>query len=332
MSRDGRTADLAELSIDPYSQIPAYAQIKDGLKLAHISREISSGETLPSIRSLARHLRVGDGVVRRAYRELCESGVLTAKHRKHVFTSPALAAAPDITSAVRECDEQCRLIMAWARERQISTVAFARLLLKRVLAEEARSPSYVFVDLCTRVAEQCADKISKAWEIRVAGVSLDEFTDLAKDKARHEHETVVLVNQHLYEDAIQVAGGMKWRMFPVQIRGDETLRRRTRHLPRRASILCVFSHEKFPRAGMAILRQCEVLFGRKWRCQGKPITEIPDLAALIRTGRYRLILFGPLVWDELPARIKRISGVAQMSWEPDPRALESSRVLAGVFL
>ena len=318
------------LSIDRHGRIPAYAQIKDAVRLACAFGDLGPGQTLPSIRALARHLRVGDGVVRRAYRELCEAGNLATERRKHVVVSPAVAAASDTSSLVQECDERSRLIMAWAWEKRASSVAFGRFLLARALAEEIRSPSYAFVDVNRSTADRCADRVARMWEIPVAGLSVSEFADFAMNSAHRL--SAVLVNECLYEDVVELAGGTKRRILPVAIRVDRALWRRLRSIPAGSSLLCVFADQQFPRAKAALLRTFKPIFNRTWHCHSRTIGEIPDLATLIRTNRYRLILVGPLVWDKLPARVKRMPRIAQMAWEPDTHALEAVRATAGVLL
>ena len=84
--------------------------------------------------------------------------------------------------------------------------------------------------------------------------------------------------------------------------------------------------------GEAIFRHYERLFGRKWRFHLKKVSEIPDLTSFVLMDRYRLFLFGPRVWEALPARIRRMAGVALAASEPDPRSLEETRIAAGVLL
>ena len=291
---------------------------------------LGPSQKLPSIRTFARQLSVGDGVVRRAYRELCEAGILATERRKHIVVSPAVNAGPGTSSLVQECETQSRQVIAWAHEKQTSSIAFGRYLLARAFAEETRSPSYAFVDVNRSTAERCADKIARTWDIRVAGVSVGELVAFCRNAAHNM--PAVLVNECLSEDVIELTGGVLRRVFPVAIRVDQRLPRRLGAFPEQSSLRCVFADEQFPRAKAAILQKFKAIFGKKFRCHSRIIGEIPDLPALIQAGHYRLVLVGPLVWDRLPARIKRTPGVVQMAWEPDPYALEAIRVPAGILL
>ncbi len=285
---------------------------------------------MPSIRELARQLRVGDGVVRRAYRELRDMGLLLTEDRKHVVGRSAEAAASKM-DLVRASTERCDQLIAWAKEHQLSAIALSRFLFRQVSAREAASPSYVFVDICRLAAERSAARISKAWDIRVAGMSVSDFTARWRTDARNL--SAILVHQHLYEDVITVTGEDAHRVFSVKVRLDERIRRRISRLSPRSTILFVCGDEDFARTCRAMLRHCEYVFGQKRRFQFKNVSDIPDLSRLLqaRTQKFRLFLFSPIVWDTLPTRIKRMVTVAPAFSEPDPQSLEETRIAAGVL-
>ena len=329
VSAPRQTGVLAGLVIDPHDQIPAHVQIKNHLKFARTCQELTPGDVLPSIRGLARQLSVGDGVVRRAYRELREIGLLVTENRKHVIVAPGLSAGSN-TDGVRASIAQCDELIAWADKNRLSAIALGRLLLRRALTREAALPSYLFVDICRRAAEESVVKLSKLWAIKVAGVSVGDFTKFGSGNPRHF--SAVLVNEYLYGDVIAVAGEIKPRVFSVRMRLDERVRRRIGRLPRRSTVLLVCSDDDFSRTGRAMLQHCKHAFGSKWRFQAKKVSEIPDLTRLIRAQQYRLFLFTPLVWETLPGRIKRMVRVAPAFSEPEPQSLEEIRIAAGVLL
>lgn len=323
-------AVLPPLLIDPYSQTPAHTQLKHQIKFACTYQEIQAGDVLPSIRALAGQLGVGPGVVRRAYRELCEIGFLAANGRKHVVVAPGSIAASDAAALVQECGQQCEQLIAWGRDNRISVIALGRLFFKRALALETESPSYVFIDVCRLAAKESAANVAKTWEISVAGLSVREFVDLSNDGARRP--LAVLVNQFLYEDVKAAASEMSRGVFPVTMRVAERLQRRIRRLPVNSRVRLVLADDLFPQTGRAVLRHYRQLFGRRWRFDAKPIGSIPNLAVLIGSRRYRLCLLSPVVWEQTPPRLRRSALVDRMVDEPDPRSLEATRVAAGVLM
>lgn len=286
---------------------------------------------MPSIRELARQLRVGDGVVRRAYRELRDLGLLLTKDRNHVVAGSTEVAAAKM-DLVRASTEQCDQLIEWANEHHLSAIALSRFLLRQASARENASPSYVFVDVCRLAAEQSASRISRAWDIRVAGMSVGDFTTRWRTGARNL--SAILVNQHLYEDVMTVAGEDAARVFSVKVRLDERLRRRISRLSPRSAVLIVCADEDSAGTCRAMLHHCESVFGQKRRFQAKKLSDIPNLIRLLqaRTPTFRLFLFSPIVWETLPTRIKRMVTVAPAFSEPDSQSLEETRIAAGVLL
>ena len=73
------------IPIDPSASAPIYEQIREGITAAILSGDLAPGEALPSIRSLARDLRVSVITTTRAYNELVADGLVDAVRGKGVF-------------------------------------------------------------------------------------------------------------------------------------------------------------------------------------------------------------------------------------------------------
>lgn len=73
------------IRIDPASSDPIYEQIRSGLAEAILRGEVGPGEPLPSIRALARDLRVSVITTTRAYSELVADGLADSVPGKGVF-------------------------------------------------------------------------------------------------------------------------------------------------------------------------------------------------------------------------------------------------------
>lgn len=69
------------------SETPIYEQIKNQIREKILSGELTSGTMLPSIRSMARELKVGVITTKRAYEDLCEEGVLISQPGKGIFVA-----------------------------------------------------------------------------------------------------------------------------------------------------------------------------------------------------------------------------------------------------
>jgi GntR family transcriptional regulator len=67
---------------------PLYEQIKEQVAAAILSGELGEGEALPSVRALARDLRISVITTTRAYAELAAEGFITTVLGKGTFAQP----------------------------------------------------------------------------------------------------------------------------------------------------------------------------------------------------------------------------------------------------
>ena len=71
------------------SMTPIYEQIVSQIKNAIIASELSDGEVLPSVRTLAAQLKISSLTVKKAYDLLEEEGFVTTVHGKGTFVNAA---------------------------------------------------------------------------------------------------------------------------------------------------------------------------------------------------------------------------------------------------
>ncbi|WEV45949.1 GntR family transcriptional regulator [Bifidobacterium sp. ESL0690] len=76
-----------KLIISSVSGEPIYEQIKRQIREAVLSGELKSGEALPSLRKLARELRISVLTVTRAYNELADEGIIVNVQGKGSFVA-----------------------------------------------------------------------------------------------------------------------------------------------------------------------------------------------------------------------------------------------------
>lgn len=70
------------------SDLPIYEQIKEQVKTQILSGELSENEMLPSLRQLAKDLKISILTTTRAYNELEEEGFITSRQGKGFFVMP----------------------------------------------------------------------------------------------------------------------------------------------------------------------------------------------------------------------------------------------------
>jgi GntR family transcriptional regulator len=70
------------------SGVPIYEQIKDQIRAAILGGELAEGEALPSLRQLARDLKVSLISITRAYNDLAAEKLIANVHGKGSFVLP----------------------------------------------------------------------------------------------------------------------------------------------------------------------------------------------------------------------------------------------------
>jgi GntR family transcriptional regulator len=92
------------LRVDPRDAVPIWRQIEDGVRRLVASGALAAGASVPSVRDLARDLRVNPATVSKAYQRLTDAGTLEVRRGEGTFvaaTPPAMARS-ERTRTLRE--------------------------------------------------------------------------------------------------------------------------------------------------------------------------------------------------------------------------------------
>lgn len=321
---------LKTITIDRTSPLPSWVQIKDQLKLAYSLGRLNEGDVLPSIRSLAEQLDIGEAIVRRAYHELTQSGFLSAEPRKHLMVSDTLTKPEHVQSLARECSEKCDRLVEWAREHRVSPTSLARLFLRHAIESERQRPSYVYADLSRFTASRFSEMISTTWEVPVAGMTIDEIAEVPDDEL--ESYAGILVNYFRHERLLAALGGRTASIFPIRVKLHPRLVRKIRRQASGSRVLLVLPADDASRVGKETLDYLEKEVGDNVRLEAAAINDIPDLAADARSGRYRLIMVSRHIWDEIPEKARRLANVIPNENAIVMESLERARLAAGVLV
>ena len=77
-----------QIVLSQVSPVPLYEQIKDQVRTAVFTGAMAAGETLPSLRELARDLQVSLITVTRAYNDLAAGGIIGTRQGKGTVVLP----------------------------------------------------------------------------------------------------------------------------------------------------------------------------------------------------------------------------------------------------
>jgi GntR family transcriptional regulator len=88
---------LGLLDIDPAAAAPIWRQIEDGMRRLVASGALPVGSAVPSVRELARELRINPATVSKAYQRLTADGALEVRRGEGTFVAarPAEAMAAE---------------------------------------------------------------------------------------------------------------------------------------------------------------------------------------------------------------------------------------------
>jgi GntR family transcriptional regulator len=70
---------MADLRIDPSDATPIWSQIEEGLRRLVAAGALKPGAPVPSVRELAKDLRINPATVAKAYQRLTDAGILMVK-------------------------------------------------------------------------------------------------------------------------------------------------------------------------------------------------------------------------------------------------------------
>src|SRR5947209_16265541 len=127
-----------QLHITTTDGVPPYLQIVNQVKYLVASGRLAPGDELPPIRALAERLLVNPNTVARAYRELEQAGVVTARRTAGTYVSDAGSPL-----ARREClnvlTQRVDALLAEARQMNVGTDELLELVRKRDRALRPRA-------------------------------------------------------------------------------------------------------------------------------------------------------------------------------------------------
>ena len=125
------------LHVDPSSAAPIWRQIEDGVRRLVVSGRLDEGTAVPSVRELAKGLRVNPATVSKAYRRLTDAGLLVVRRGEGTF--------------VAEISDR-------RREKEL-----------RILLDDGAS-AFVQIAMSIGADRQTAiDAVTKGWQRRISG-------------------------------------------------------------------------------------------------------------------------------------------------------------------
>lgn len=209
---------------------PVRDQIVTQLEMKILDGSLAQGQRLPSVRALARRLKVHHNTISAAYQDLEAAGHVELQRGSGVFVRRAGAAT---LAEARGLDEMIRLALRSAVARGFSG-ADIRAAVRRWLAV-APPERVLVVDPSLPTAELLAHEIGRALAVAASACSLDA---LARDPARAEGALIAVLPYHRAAMRLAVPGAAA-AVVTLQVAADD---RRAIEAAPAGSIVLVVSH------------------------------------------------------------------------------------------
>lgn len=326
-----------KIVIQTNSPIPIHAQIKERIKTALLFGELRPGDTLPSIRDLERELGIGRAIVRRAYLELQDCGILEIRHGRRVSIIESLQLRSDNGIAQR-LEQLIDKILAEARTLNVSPSSFAKLLLMRAVELDRNRLCYLVVDSSKSLAEDIASQMGRAWEVPINGASISELPALLGSEKHQIHR--IIATYYRYEEVSSVVKkllkGEHAEVVPVSVNFTGDMFRQIRSLPAKSRVLLVAENNEYRRHGHQPFADAyrQAFAGEDLDFAVRPVSSFgnPTSIGNGRSSGYALTIVSNSIWDRLPPAIRRTKNVTHPRFEVDRISLEKARVSAGVII
>lgn len=306
---------------DAEAGIPAHVQLKEQVKVALALGSLRPGDLLPSIRKVEEDLGVGRMLVRKAYQQLQDAGLVRIIHGKGAMVTEQPRANGRLTI---KAEEVIQKLVETLRKKGLDPISFSRLLQQRLLAEDFRAPRILCVDSSEVLARELGQQLQQALGVHVRTTSVPL---LRKQRATITPETQVLVSYYYLEDVRRIVGRRTQRILPVSWDYDAAFVERLRSLPLGSKVLLLYYEASLREQGtrLAIDALLDRVKEREFIVEVKAVEQVGRLGALARS-RYDAIVVSNRVWDEHAAVLEKSpERFWRLSSRLNPQALEAVR-------
>ena len=221
---------LVDIPLNRESGVPVRDQLVTHLELRILDGTLQPGQRLPSVRALARRLKVHANTVSAAYRDLEAAGCVTLRRGSGVFVRDAGSWAPQ---DARGLDEMIRLTLHLALRKGFGATEI-RTAVERWLAA-APPDRIVVVDPVREMAALLVYELKQQLRIKVESCTLEE---LERDLSLLRGGLALVVPYYL-QALRQLAPGAGVEVLHLELSGED--RRALLALPAGSIVLAVAS-------------------------------------------------------------------------------------------
>lgn len=315
------------LHFDAAARIPAHIQLEEQVKVALALGKLRPGDVLPSIRQVEGEIGVGRMLVRKAYQQLQDAGLVRIIHGRGAVVTGQARANGHLTEKAEAVVQRLR---AELRREGLDPVTFARILHQRLTAEDAQAPRILCVDSSDVLARELGRQIQQALGVHVRTMGIAR---LRRARGAVTRDTQVLVDYYYLADVRRLLKGRAGGIYPVSWDYDAAFLERVRSLPLGSRVLLLFFESSLKEQGtrLAIDALIERLQDREFVIDVKAVEAAPAPAKL--KTQYETVIVSNRVWDEQSAMLERHPGTfVRLSARLNHQSLDAIRDRLGIVL
>ncbi len=316
-----------EFFIEKHGSSLVVRQIQEQIKVAVSMGVFRRGDTLPSIRDVERQTGINRGLVHKAYLGLRRSGLLTLARGKGTIVSTDTPSSPEMTEKCRQWSVD---IASRARKAGISPTAFARYFSHQAQEDERNAPFIAYVDRNKQDATENAQQISQLWQVPVAGLTIQELTEEAREWPRAARK--VLVNYFFSDHVKSLLPGRNIDVIPIATRGSAQTAKALARIKPNSSVLLVIPREVSAHASFILAQFPKLIASRGVEISHVSAHNVRNFEKMFHNSRYDRFLLSPGTHEKVPRELRSNPRILLMRMELDPASVEAARIRAGVVV
>lgn len=306
--------------------LPAHTQIKEQIKIALLLGNLRPGEILPSIRDLEKEFGISRNIVRRAYAEMEELGILKMIQGKGVMVNKNLRYRED-----KEFLENCSKLAASIKEQCDSMgvvfSSFARYLYHKAIEAEQEEPPFIYVDMSSQLAEERAEQIREILHVRIKGVSIVELKELQK-RGAIRRGTKIICNYYRFDEVSKIFKGRGVEIVPLRMIFGQKTRNELGKVRPGSKILFLFDEEDQSTLSLILEDYRRAFEDQRLEFVSHPVK---DIKSALQTEGVAKVLVSNRIWNSIPKEIRRAQHVSHPVMEFDPSSIEEVKMQLGVI-
>jgi GntR family transcriptional regulator len=315
-----------EFMIQKNSPLPPLTQIKEQIKIALLLGNLRPGEILPSIRDLERELGISRNIVRKAYLELEELGILKLIHGKGVMVNKNLRYKKD-KEFLDNCEQLAKETQKKCQSMGVVFSSFARYLYHKAIEAEQHQSPLIYVDISGELARERASQISGILNVKLEGLSIEELKKL-KNIGKLRLDVKIVCNYYRLEEVRKILRGRAIDIVPLRMRLSEETKNELSRLPLGSKVVFIFDEEDETTLGLILEDYKRAFADHNLEFSSCSVKKVK---AVVGRDGYAKLVVSNRIWNTIPNELRQAKNVTHPIMEFDPSSIEESKMELGVI-